>query len=75
MQEKYYEWVRLARKFESLRKSRRFPEKRMGQRDASPALALYTDTRTAGRRILTLHYGENSRFIDHFLKEHTYKLS
>ena len=54
-----------------------FPEENvLGQKFIVSAV-LYTDTRTAGKTdnlTASIHYGEVSQFIDHFLKEHTYKL-
>ena len=54
-----------------------FPEENvLGQKFIVSAI-LYTSTRKAGKTdelTDSIHYGEISQFIDHFLKTHTYKL-
>ena len=54
-----------------------FPEENaLGQKFIVTAV-LYTDTRTAGRTDdleASIHYGEISRQIEHFLTAHTFKL-
>ena len=54
-----------------------FPEENVLGQKFIVSAALYTDTRAAGKTdnlTASIHYGEVSQFIDHFLKEHTYKL-
>lgn len=54
-----------------------FPEENiLGQKFLVSAV-LYTDTRHAGKTddlTASIHYGEVSQFIDHYMKEHTYQL-
>ena len=54
-----------------------FPEEtRLGQKFLV-SITMYTDTRKAGMTddlTASIHYGEVSRFVDSYLKEHTFLL-